>query len=191
MPDIEAEIVERRLIHDRWSTISDVVLKLPNGAIEQRVVEDHGDAAAVMLYDPDRRVALLVRQPRVPVLQGGHAPLLEVVAGRVEGKTPEDTARAEAMEEAGVAVLELEKVATLWPMPAVSTERISLFLAPYSAAQRTGPGGGAADENECITMHEVTLQALWALAEADQLGDAKTYILLQALKQRRPELFAS
>jgi nudix-type nucleoside diphosphatase (YffH/AdpP family) len=191
MPDIEAEIVERRLIHDRWSTFSEVLLKLPNGAIEKRVVEDHGDAAAVLLYDPDRRVALLVRQPRVPVMQGGHAPLLEVVAGRVEGKTPEDTARAEAMEEAGVVVLQLDKVATLWPMPAVSTERISLFLAPYSTAQRTGPGGGADDENECITMQEIALDDLWALADADQLGDAKTYMLLQALRQRRPDLFSA
>ncbi|WP_420139834.1 NUDIX domain-containing protein [Sphingomonas sp.] len=191
MGDVEAEIIDRRLIHDRWSTFSEVLLKLPNGAVEKRVIEDHGNAAAVLLYDPDRRVALLVRQPRAPVLDLGHAPLLEVVAGRVEGKTPEDTARAEAMEEAGVAIAQLEKVATLWPMPAVSTERISLFLAPYSPAQRTGPGGGADDENECITLQEISLLDLSALADNDLLGDAKTYMLVQALKLRQPQLFTS
>jgi nudix-type nucleoside diphosphatase (YffH/AdpP family) len=188
---MEAEIIDRRVIHDRWSIFSEVVVRLPNGAIEKRAVENHGNAAAVLLYDPDRRMALLVSQPRAPVMEEGAAPLLEVVAGRVEGKSAEDTARAEAMEEAGVAIGELEKVATLWPMPAVSTERISLYLAAYSPGERIGPGGGAEDENECITMHEIPLAELWSLAEADALGDAKTYMLVQALKLRRPALFGS
>jgi len=186
---MDAEIVDSRTVYDRWSIVSEVHLRLPNGVVEKRVIEDHGCAAAILLYDPRRRVALLVSQPRAPVIQTGVSTLLEVVAGRIEGKAPEETARAEAIEEAGVAVGELEKVGTLWPMPAVSTERIFLYLAEYAQAQRIGAGGGAADENECITVHEIGLSELWARAEADQLPDAKTFILLQALRLRQPNLF--
>jgi nudix-type nucleoside diphosphatase (YffH/AdpP family) len=186
---MNVEIVERRVIHDRWSKISDFLVRMPNGALEKRIVEDHGSAAAVLLYDPARRVALLLRQPRVPVFEAGEDPLLEVVAGSLDDKSDEVTARKEAWEEAGVTVDTLERVANLWMMPAVSMERLSLFLAAYSMADRTGAGGGAEDENECISLEEVPLRTLADLADRDELTDGKTYLLLQALRLRQPHLF--
>jgi nudix-type nucleoside diphosphatase (YffH/AdpP family) len=188
--NLDVEIVERKVLHDRWSIISDFTIRMPNGAIEKRIVEDHGGAAAVLLYDPERRVALLVRQPRVPVFLAGEAPLLEVVAGSLDDKDDEVTARKEAWEEAGVTIDVLEKVGSLWMMPAVSMERLSLFLAPYSAADRTGAGGGAEDENECISVEEVSLRQLADLMHAGLLTDGKTFILVQALMLRQPGLFA-
>ena len=186
---MDAEIVERRLIYDRWSTISEFTLRLPNGAIEPRVVEDHGEAVAILLYDPDRRVALLITQPRAPVIAAGCAALREVVAGRVEDDDREATARAESREEAGISVGPLEWVATLWTMPAVSTERISLYLAAYSPADRTHPGGGAEDENECILIEEIALRTLADMVRSGALDDAKTFTLVQALMLRQPSLF--
>ena len=188
---MDAEIVGRTLVHRRWSTISEVELRLPNGVVEDRLVEDHGSAAAVLLYDPDRRVALLVRQPRAPVIEVGGADVLEIVAGRMEGKSGEETARAEAWEEAGVHLGAVERVATMWMMPAVSTERLELFLAAYSPADRTGEGGGAADENECIRLEEMPLADLAALMTAGGLVDGKTLVAVQALMLRRPELFTA
>lgn len=186
---MDAKILERRVVYDRWSTISDNRVQLPNGAIEQRVIEDHGDAAAVLLYDPDRRVALLVRQPRAPVLLEAAPPLIEVVAGRMDGDDDAETARREALEEAGVTIRTLERVATVWTMPAVSTERITLFLAAYTHADRTGAGGGAEDENECIELVEMPLAELWRMVSGGDAVDGKTLILAQALRIRRPELF--
>jgi 8-oxo-dGTP pyrophosphatase MutT (NUDIX family) len=46
------------------------------------------------------------------------------------------TARREANEELGVDLKSLEFVATVWSSPGVSTERQSLFLAPYRSAGR-------------------------------------------------------
>jgi len=183
------EIIERRLVYDRWSRFSEVKVRMPNGAVETRIVEDHGCAAAVLLYDPDRRVALLVRQPRAPVMAMEEEPVLEVVAGRLDAKSAEETARAEAWEEAGVRVGTLDHVATLWSMPAVSTERIHLFLAAYAQADHVGEGGGADDENEGITVEEVSLSRLRAMAASGELSDAKTFTLAQALMLRRPDLF--
>lgn len=187
---MDATIVSRQLLHDRWTRISDVGLRMPNGAIETRVVEDHGSAAAVLLYDPARRVALLLRQPRAPVIEAGGAPLLEAVAGRIEDKDAQETARAEAWEEVGVRVGALEPVGRMWMMPAVSTERLHLYLAAYGAADRIGAGGGAADENECIAPEEVPLARLRAMIAEGTLEDGKTVLLVQALLLRRPELFA-
>ncbi len=182
-------ILSRREVYNRWSVVTEVQLRVHNGAIETRVIEDHGCAAAVLLYDPARRVALLVEQPRAPVIEIGAPPLLEAVAGRVEKGDSAETARIEAMEEAGVRIVDLRKVATVWPMPAVSTERIHLYLATYTEADRIGPGGGAETENECITMHEIPLADLWEMAHTDRLNDGKTFTLIQALRIERPDLF--
>jgi nudix-type nucleoside diphosphatase (YffH/AdpP family) len=187
---MDFEIVARRVTHDRWTRVTDAMVRLPNGAIEPRVIEDHGNATAILLYNPDRRVALLIRQPRAPVLEVGAEMMLEVVAGCRDGKSDEDTARAEAFEEAGIAVRELEWVARLWPMPAVSTEQIDLFLAAYSDDDRVGSGGGAEDENECIEIHEVALSELGQMVRSGELVDGKSFTLVQALMLRRPELFA-
>jgi nudix-type nucleoside diphosphatase (YffH/AdpP family) len=144
----------------------------------------------VFLYDPERRTALLVRQPRAPcieVQEDGN--LLEAVAGSLDGKSPEATARAEALEEAGVELSAIEHVATIWTMPAVSTERMYLFIAPYTPASRVTRGGGAVDENECIVVEEVPLAQLRLMADAGELTDGKTYTLLQALRLKEPALF--
>lgn len=186
---MDFEIVERTVVHDRWSRLTDAKVRLPNGVIEPRVIEDHGNATTVLLYNPDRRVALLIRQPRAPVLEVGAEMMLETVAGRRDGKSDEDTARAEALEEAGIRVRELEWVARLWPMPAVSTEQIDLFLAAYSDEDRVGSGGGAEDENECIEIHEVPLGDLRRMVLSGELVDGKAFTLAQALMLRRPELF--
>ena len=50
----------------------------------------HGFAAAVLLYDPERRVVLLVKQFRMaPYLADGTTEMLEVCAGMLDGDEPE------------------------------------------------------------------------------------------------------
>ena len=77
-----------------------------------------------------------------------------------------------------------------WAMPAVSTERIHLFLAPYQDFRpRQVPGGGLAHEGEDIAVEVLPLDALAAMADKGQLGDMKTALLVYALRHRRPDLF--
>jgi nudix-type nucleoside diphosphatase (YffH/AdpP family) len=186
---MDARIVKKTQVYDGWLKLSTVVLRLPNGATEERHIEDHGDSVSVLTYDPHRRVALLVQQPRAPLVNAFHEPLLEVVAGRLDGKSPEDAARSEALEEVGIQVDHLEWVATVWLMPAISTERKHLYLAAYEPKDRIGPGGGAITENECIIVREVELSVLWSLAAEGLIQDSQTLMLVQALKIKRPELF--
>lgn len=162
-----------------------------DGTTVRREVEDHGEAVAVLAYDPARKRALLVRQFRAPLfLAGAAAYLIEAIAGLKEDENPEQCARREAMEEAGVALNALEHVASVWSLPGVSTERMHLFLASFSAADQTGHGGGRADEEEEIEVVELGLSELARRADAGEITDLKTLALVQSLRLRRPDLFA-
>jgi nudix-type nucleoside diphosphatase (YffH/AdpP family) len=188
---VSARIIADEIVYAGWMSLRRLTLQMPDGRPEERHVEDHGIAIAVLPYDPVRRTALLVSLPRPPVLLDGGPDVLEAIAGRIEDATPEDTARREAMEEAGVRLTVLEPIANIWTMPSISTERVQLYLAPFAAADRIAPGGGAADENEGITVHELPLRHLAELADAGALPDAKTLLLVQALRLRRPDLFVA
>ncbi|WCS25011.1 NUDIX hydrolase [Methylobacterium sp. NMS14P] len=179
------------VIHRGWNTFGIATLTLQDGSTVRRALEDHGQAACVLPYDPERRVALLVRQARVgPAFWGEPAEFDEAPAGGLDGGAPEATAIREAMEEAGVRLTRLEAVAHAYSMPSVSSERLWLYLAPYGAADRVGPGGGLHAEGEQVLVVEVPLAALADQARAGRLPDLKTLVLVQALMLRSPELFA-
>jgi nudix-type nucleoside diphosphatase (YffH/AdpP family) len=173
-----------------YLTVHAVTLADDAGEGHVREVEDHGRAAAVLPYDPERRCVLLVRLPRAPALwAGGPAELTEAPAGMVEDETPEATVRREALEEAGVRLAALERIGEPFSSPGVSTERIALFLAPYSQTDRIAAGGGADGEDEHITVVETPLAAFWARVQQGEVDDLKTLALAYALRARHPELF--
>ncbi|MEL6060621.1 MULTISPECIES: NUDIX domain-containing protein [unclassified Methylobacterium] len=181
-----------RVIHRGWNTFGIATLTLPDGSTVPRALEDHGEAACVLPYDPERRVALLVRQARVgPAFWGEPADLDEAPAGGLDGGEPEATAIREAMEEAGVHLRQLERVAHAYSMPSVSSERLWLYLAPYGQADKVGPGGGLHAEGEQVLPVEVPLAELSDAARSGRLPDLKTLVLVQALMLRHPALFAA
>ena len=134
--------------------------------------------------------ALAAANPAEVEPHHGEAELLECPAGRMDGTNPREDAIRELWEEVGLRLTHLEPLATAWMMPGVSTERIHLFLAPYTSADRTGAGGGLDSENERITVDEMALADLAAMADEGRLTDMKTLALVQTLRLRHPELFA-
>jgi len=180
------------MIYDGWSRFQMLSVEIGDGRVFQRQFEDHGEAAAVLPYDPERRMALMVRQPRVGPLYSGMDPfLLEAAAGVIDpGEEPAAAAAREALEEVGVRLGKVEFVTATWSVPAVSSERIQLFLAPYSAEDRVAAGGGLEHEGEEIEVVEMSLADLLAEADAGRITDSKTLILIWALARRRADLFA-
>ncbi|HRD27820.1 MAG TPA: NUDIX hydrolase [Caulobacter sp.] len=180
-----------RTVHSGWLDLHLVELTNPDGSTYDRYVEDHGRAAAVLPYNPTTRMALLVTMPRAALRFAGGGDVLEAPAGLIDpGETAADCARRELVEEAGLEAGTLEPAGAIIPSPGISTEQIDLFLAPYQDSQRTGAGGGLDGENENITVVETPLDRLWALIDGDALSDAKTRVLVQTLRLRRPELFS-
>jgi nudix-type nucleoside diphosphatase (YffH/AdpP family) len=186
-----AHIIKVEEAYRGWSKLLIASVGLADGRIARREIEDHGHAACVLPYDPARRNALLIRQWRATVLHAGQAQdILEVIAGLIEDEAPETCVRREAMEEAGLRLDALEHVVTAWSMPGISTERMALFLAEYEAADRVGAGGGLATEHEDIEVVELPLADLARMADAGELTDMKTMVLVQTLRLRKPDLFA-
>lgn len=189
-----ARIVERAPIYEGWYRLLRLGIAMPDCGLAERHLLECRPAAAVLPYDPVRRVAMLGSQPRAAVIALGEAPLLEAIAGNLDGMDPEERIREEALEEAGLALRSaVEPVACIWPRPAIATERVHLYLAEYSPTERIGDGGdggGAAGESEHVEPHEIGLDSLLARARGGRLPDAKTLILAQALLLARPDPWA-
>ena len=190
------EILDRDTTHIGYVTVERLRVRLADGAEVIREVESHGDAVAVLPYDPERRSALIVRLFRAPAFDRfGDEVLEEACAGMIEtshGQPADEagTVRREAMEELGLRLADLEFVARVWSSPGVSAERVALYLAPYQPRDRIGPGGGVAEEHEAITVIERPLRQLADDADAGRIVDLMLFALVLALRARRPALFA-
>ena len=85
MTEMKPIIEQMVLKHQRWSRLFIATIRLPNDQTVQRDVEDHGQAVAVLPFDPQRRTALLVRQFRAPPFYAaGESEMLELSAGRLD-----------------------------------------------------------------------------------------------------------
>jgi len=77
-------IVSVRPVYQGWGRFMTAKVRLPDGTLADRQIEDHGASVAVLPYDAERRVALLVRQSRTAATfasAGQAEELLEAVAG--------------------------------------------------------------------------------------------------------------
>ena len=170
---MKPEILERQIAHAGYVTVERLRMRLTDGAEVSREVERHGDAAAVLPYDAERRSALVVRLFRAPVLvASGEEMSEEACAGMIENEDADTAARREAYEELGVDLPSLEFVGRVWSSPGVSTERQSLFLAPYRSADRIS-AGGVEGECEGITVVERLLAELAADVDQGRIADGK------------------
>ena len=145
-----------------------------------------GDAATVLPWDPALDAVLVVEQFRIgPMLRGDPRPwALEPIAGRIDaGETPEQCARREAMEEAGVTLGALHHVADYYPSPGAATDYFFTFVAEADLAGRGGLIGGVASEEEDIRSHVVPFDRLMQLIAS---GEAATGpLILSALWLQR------
>ncbi len=159
-----------------------------------RINFERGDSVGVLLYDPQDDAVILVRQFRYPVYatlasderEGDGAKrawLLEIVAGVVdEGQTIKEVAHRELLEEAGYEVRgELQPIATIYPSPGGTSERVYLFLGKVDRRQRVGEGGGVSAEGEDIQIVVLPFREALDRVASGEICDAKTVVALQHL----------
>jgi nudix-type nucleoside diphosphatase (YffH/AdpP family) len=161
------------------------------GARINRAVFLSGDAVTVLPYDPLRDRVLLVEQFRAgPYGRGDPQPwLLEPIAGRVDpDETPEAAARREAMEEAGLRLGTLEKVADYYPSPGAKSEYLYSYVAVCDLPDGVTGLFGVEAEAEDIRSHLVTFDQLMALVARGEVNNAPLLITAFWLQRERMRL---
>jgi len=187
--DRTTRILQTDVVFEGWYRFLRMDVELPDGARVERELLANGSAVAVLPYDRERRVVMLIRQPRPGAIYTGEPSPLEAIAGSLDGMEPALRIVEEAMEEGGLKLGTLEPVSNIWSMVPAATERVQLYLSEYAVSDRVGEGGGAAGEFENIKVFEIGLDKLRAMVAAGDLTDSKTLILAQALLLRHPELW--
>lgn len=150
-----------------------------------------GDAVTVLPYDPVRDRVLLVEQMRMgPLGRGDPLPWqLEAIAGRIDpGETPEAAARREAVEEAGLVLGRLEKVAEYYPTPGAVTEYLFSYVALCDLPDGVAGIFGAAEEAEDIKGHLVGFDRLVETLAAGEIGNAPLLLTVLWLQRERARL---
>ncbi len=151
-----------------------------------------GDAVTVLPYDPVRDRVLVIEQFRFgPHVRGDRAPwVLEPVAGRIDpGEMPEDTARRELIEEAGITTSKLLPVGSYYPSPGMLAEYLYSFVAICDLADDlSGRTGGLDAEDEDILNHLMSFDEAMALVTTGEADCAPLLISLMWLAGQRDRL---
>ncbi|WP_164729855.1 NUDIX domain-containing protein [Rhodomicrobium lacus] len=160
------------------------------------LVFERGDAVGALLYNPERRKIVAVRQFRLPVhlREPGRGWMVEAVAGMLhvgeggEIETPDECVMRETREETGYQLTRLTPVGKYYSSPGGSTEIIHLYYAEVREVDQTEKGGGNADEGEDIEIVEFDIDEFFDRLVAGEFEDPKLIIAGQWLMARRGNL---
>lgn len=153
----------------------------PSGSrFERDIVRSPGAVGVVpLVFDPEGQASVvLVEQYRGAL----DRMMLEIPAGMrdVAGESPEDTARRELVEEAGLAAGELMHLIDLHPSPGMTDSLTMVFLATRCtpvAQNLQGP-----EEEHLVLRHLPLAEALDRIS-AGEITDAKTVLGLYATER--------
>ena len=162
-----------------------------SGVIEREVFE-RGHAVGVLPYDPVADSIVLIEQFRIGALIAGMSPwLIEVVAGIIEeGEAPEEVARRETLEEAGLEIRALMPMCRYLVSPGGSSESVLLYCGRVDSR---GAGGihGLAEEHEDIRVDRVAYEEAMHLLEEGRVTNSVSLIALQWLALHRDRVRAA
>jgi ADP-ribose pyrophosphatase len=150
-----------------------------------------GDAVTVLPYDPVRDRVLVVEQFRAgPLARGdGQGWQIEAIAGRVDPfETPEEAARREAVEEAGLILTDLIPVARYYPSPGAVSEYLFSYLALTDLPDGSAGVFGVEGEAEDIRGHLIAFDRLMELVASGEIANAPLILTALWLQRERPRL---
>ena len=154
-----------------------------------------GDAAAVILFEPDGARLHFVRQFRFPTYDPNgpdkdNGWLVELVAGMVDpGETPEQCIIREVEEETGFLIEGPRLIGRFFLSPAASRERAFLFYSEVSGSRRKPPpsqkgvAGHYGTTDEDIETLSMSIAEFLGRVERMEIGDAKTLAAAEYLRR--------
>lgn len=159
--------------------------------VVNRAVFISGDAVTVLPYDPRRDRVLLIEQFRAGAMVRGdpHPWQLEAIAGRIDpGETPEMAARREAIEEAGLALGPMHRVAAYYPSVGAKAEYLYSYVAITDLPDGSAGLFGLDGEAEDIRGHLIGFERLMALLDSGEIENAPLILTALWLARQRDRL---
>lgn len=116
------------VLSKNWYVLRKVTFdyQLKNGTwqTQSREAYDRGNGAAILLYNRENKTVILTRQFRMPTYTNGNETgmMVEVCAGLLDERNPEDAIKRETEEETGYKVSKVRKVFEAYMSPGSVTE---------------------------------------------------------------------
>jgi ADP-ribose pyrophosphatase len=159
----------------RFTVVEEVVMRPDGLPASCQFINHPGSVAILPLVDADH--VCLIRSRRLTV---GEV-LVEVPAGtREPGESPLATARRELAEETGYRAAQFDELASFYPSPGISNERMWIFV----ACQLTS-GAPSREANEEIDNLVVTWDEALAMIDRGEIQDGKTIVALLQWQRTR------
>lgn len=178
--------IVHKTLSKAWATLLqiDYDYKFKDGTWKSvsRESYDRGHGTGVLLYNIEKGTVILTKQFRMPIYDTNQdeAMSIEVCAGAIDkNESPESTIIREVEEEVGYKIKEVKKVMEAYMSPGALTEKMYLFIAPYSDTMKVNEGGGVAGEHEEIEVLEMPFSKAVKMMQSGEIQDAKTIMLLQ------------
>lgn len=192
------EILTQQRVYDGYLKIDEAIVVEKNEAGEEidrysRFALNRPDAVAVLVYNSDTDTVVLVKQHRYPAQVAGiEEDMFEIPAGKMDGdESPEVTAIRETKEEIGYEIDTSQMVYfnSFLPSPGYSSERIHLFGATVTGADKVSEGGGLDGEHENIEIFDIPTSEFFRMIGMGEIVDGKTIMGAQGLWHLRNDHF--
>ena len=189
--NIQIEDLKREYLG--FFALNQVDLKYPffdnsTSGLKSRTILMGSEASLILPYDPILDKVLLVEQFRIgPFCRGDKAPwVYEPVAGMIEfGEKPEDAAKREVFEEAGIQVTNLVKINSGYPNPGEATTYFYNYIGIVDLSDYSPGIYGVRDEGEDIRTHVIDFKEVfnWSISNKLRVLPLNTMVLWLALNK--------
>lgn len=148
----------------------------------EREMFERGHAAALLPYDPIRDEVVIVEQIRVGALEHENPWQYEIVAGIIDtDESPEQVARREAVEEAGVEVTHVLPITSYYPSSGGCSEKLDVMVGCVDTTTAKGVHG-LDYEGEDIRVQVMSREQAYQLVQQGVFENGATIIALQWLQ---------
>ncbi|MGG3470863.1 NUDIX hydrolase [Neobacillus pocheonensis] len=148
---------------------------LPNGKQSKREIIKHPGAVAILAITNENKI-IMVEQFRKAL----ERTIVEIPAGKLEkGEEPALCARRELEEETGYECESLKLLTSFYTSPGFADEIVHVYLAKGLSKKENA---AALDEDEFVSLEELTLEEALHYIREQKIYDAKTIYAVQYLQ---------